>query len=123
MANKPHYSKEPYFISGGGAGEPGKSAYEIAVEHGFEGDEQAWLESLKGEKGDIGPQGPKGEKGDTGPQGPPGADGKDGEQGPQGPPGADGKDGEQGPPGPPGKDAEPQFTPEQVAALLALLDE
>ena len=100
MVNKPHYSKEPYFISGGGgAGEPGKSAYEIAVEQGFEGDEQAWLESLKGEKGDPGPQGP------------PGADGKDG------------ADGEQGPPGPPGKDAEPQFTPEQVAALLALLDE
>ena len=99
MANKPHYSKEPYFISGGGAGEPGKSAYEIAVEHGFEGDEQAWLESLKGEKGEQGPQGP------------PGADGKDGEQGPQ------------GPQGPPGKDAEPQFTQEQVAALLALLDE
>src|SRR5699024_1427765 len=108
MANKPHYSKEPYFISGGGAGEPGKSAYEIAVEHGFEGDEQAWLESLKGEKGEQGPQGP------------PGADGKDGADGEQGPPGADGKDGEQGPPG---KDAEPQFTPEQVAALLALLDE
>jgi len=78
MANKPHYSKEPYFVAGGGAGEPGKSAYEIAVEHGFEGDEQAWLESLKGDKGD------------TGPQGPPGADGKDGEQGPQGPPGNDG---------------------------------
>ena len=95
MANKPHYSKEPYFISGGGAGDPGKSAYEIAVEHGFEGDEQAWLESLKGEKGDPGPQGP---------------------------PGADGKDGEQGPQGPPGKDAEPQFTQEQVDALLALLD-
>src|SRR5699024_1361114 len=109
MANKPHYSKEPYFISGGGgAGQPGKSAYEIAVEQGFEGDEQAWLESLKGDKGD------------TGPQGPPGADGKDGADGEQGPPGADGKDGEQGPPG---KDAEPQFTPEQVAALLALLDE
>ena len=95
MANKPHYSKEPYFISGGGAGEPGKSAYEIAVEHGFEGDEQAWLESLKGEKGDPGPQGP---------------------------PGVDGKDGEQGPQGPPGNDAEPQFTQEQVDALLALLD-
>src|SRR5690625_6724522 len=77
MANKPHYSKEPYFVAGGGAGEPGKSAYEIAVEHGFEGDEQAWLESLKGDKGD------------TGPQGPPGADGKDGEQGPQRPPGND----------------------------------
>src|SRR5699024_10681338 len=99
MANKPHYSKEPYFISGGGAGEPGKSAYEVAVEHGFEGDEQAGLEALRGDRGDPGPQGP------------PGADGKDG------------ADGEQGPPGPPGKDAEPQFTPEQVAALLALLDE
>ena len=95
MANKPHYSKEPYFISGGGAGQPGKSAYEIAVEQGFEGDEQLWLESLKGDKGDPGPQGP---------------------------PGADGKDGEQGPQGPPGKDAEPQFTQEQVDALLALLD-
>ena len=111
MANKPHYSKEPYFISGGGgAGQPGKSAYEIAVEQGFEGDEQAWLESLKGEKGDPGPQGP------------PGADGKDGEQGPPGADGKDGADGEQGPPGPPGKDAEPQFTQEQVDALLALLD-
>src|SRR5690554_4564998 len=84
MANKPHYSKEPYFVAGGGAGEPGKSAYEIAVDNGFEGDEQAWLESLKGEKGDTGPQGPKGDKGD------PGADGKDGEQGP---PGTDGQDG------------------------------
>ena len=60
MANKPHYSKEPYFVAGGGAGEPGKSAYEIAVEHGFEGDEQAWLESLKGEQG---PQGPPGKDG------------------------------------------------------------
>ena len=113
MVNKPHYSKEPYFIGGGGAGQPGKSAYEIAVEQGFEGDEQAWLESLKGDKGDPGPQGP------------PGADGKDGEQGPQGLPGVDGKDGadgEQGPQGPPGKDAEPQFTQEQVDALLALLD-
>ena len=63
MANRPHYSKEPYFVAGGGAGEPGKSAYEIAVEHGFEGDEQAWLESLKGDKGDTGPQGPPGKDG------------------------------------------------------------
>ena len=63
MANKPHYSKEPYYVAGGGAGEPGKSAYEIAVEHGFEGDEQAWLESLKGDKGDTGPQGPPGKDG------------------------------------------------------------
>jgi len=90
MANKPHYSKEPYFVAGGGAGEPGKSAYEIAVDNGFEGDEQAWLESLKGDKGDTGPQGPPGTDGKDGEQGPSGADGKDGEQGPQGPPGNDG---------------------------------
>src|SRR5699024_4373232 len=84
MANKPHYSKEPYFVAGGGAGEPGKSAYEIAVEHGFEGSEEEWLASLKGEKGD------------TGPQGPPGSDGKDGEQGPQGPKGDKGDRGTAG---------------------------
>src|SRR5690625_1551047 len=72
VANKPHYSKVPYFISGGGVGEPGKSAYEIAVEYGFEGSEEEWLASLKGEKGD------KGDKGDRGEQGLPGKDGKDG---------------------------------------------
>lgn len=50
----------------------GKSAYEIAVDEGFDGTETEWLESLKGEKGekgDIGEQGPKGDKGDTGPKG------------------------------------------------------
>lgn len=30
----------------------GKSAYDIAVEEGFEGTEQEWIDSLKGEKGD-----------------------------------------------------------------------
>ena len=90
MANKPHYSKEPYFIGGGGAGEPGKSAYEIAVENGFEGDEQAWLESLKGEKGDKGDAGLQGPQGE---QGPPGVDGKDGGQGPKGDTGEKGADG------------------------------
>ena len=48
---------------GGVAGEDGKSAYEIAVEHGFEGTEEEWLESLKGEQG---PQGPPGEPGKDG---------------------------------------------------------
>src|SRR5699024_5279980 len=37
--------------------------------------------------------------------------------------GEKGDPGEQGPPGADGKDAEPQFTEEQVAALLALLEE
>jgi hypothetical protein len=35
----------------GGTGADGKSAYEIAQEHGFEGSEEDWLESLKGDKG------------------------------------------------------------------------
>ena len=35
----------------------GKSAYEIACEHGFEGSEAEWLESLKGETGEKGADG------------------------------------------------------------------
>ena len=35
----------------GSRGEDGKSAYQIAVEKGFVGDEQAWLASLKGQDG------------------------------------------------------------------------
>lgn len=46
-------------------GMKGLSAYEVAVENGFEGTEAEWLESLQG-----GPQGPEG------PAGPAGADGK-----------------------------------------------
>ncbi len=56
-------------------GKDGKSAYEIAVEHGFTGTEEEWLAALqgaqgeKGDKGDTGAQGEKGDKGDTGAQG------------------------------------------------------
>ena len=64
-----------------------------------------------GERGAQGPKGDKGDPGEQGPKGDPGADGKDGAQGPAGKDGAD------------GKDAEPQFTAEQVTALLALLEE
>ena len=35
-------------------GEDGKSAYEIAVEHGYSGTEEEWLASLKGEDGEEG---------------------------------------------------------------------
>ena len=38
-------------------GDNGKSAYEIAVAHGFSGTEQEWLDSLKGLQGDPGPKG------------------------------------------------------------------
>ena len=41
----------------GPKGDTGKSAYEIAVEEGFAGDEQEWLDSLIGPKGDQGEQG------------------------------------------------------------------
>lgn len=44
----------------------GDSAYEVAVKNGFEGTEEQWLVSLKGNKGD------KGDKGDTGTTGPAG---------------------------------------------------
>ena len=46
--------------SGGIQGPPGKSAYEIAVENGFEGTEQEWLESLKGQDGKDGADGKDG---------------------------------------------------------------
>lgn len=42
---------------GGAQGEDGASAYEIAVEHGFEGSEAEWLESLHGSDGQDGKDG------------------------------------------------------------------
>lgn len=41
----------------GQKGADGKSAYEIAVQHGFTGSETEWLASLKGDKGDPGESG------------------------------------------------------------------
>ena len=38
-------------------GPQGKSAYEVAVENGFEGTEQQWLNSLKGNQGNAGSEG------------------------------------------------------------------
>ena len=54
----------------GDTGDTGKSAYQIALEEGFEGTEAEWLQSLVGKDGE---------------------DGKDGAQGLQGPKGEDGK--------------------------------
>lgn len=47
----------------------GASAYDVALDNGFSGDEEAWLDSLVGPQGDTGPQGIQGIQGDTGPQG------------------------------------------------------
>ena len=74
----------------------GYSAYEIAVEHGYEGTEEEWLASLKGAQGDPGEQGPQGEPGATGPQGETGPKGDTGEQGPKGDKGDTGETGPQG---------------------------
>lgn len=68
----------------------GKSAYAIAVAHGFRGTEQEWLDSLKGLQGPQGDPGPKGEpfryedftpeqlEALKGPKGDKGEDGRDG---------------------------------------------
>ncbi len=77
-------------------GQNGKSAYEIAVENGFVGDEQAWLDSLRGQNGTSGANGTNGAHGAPGKDGADGEDGKDG---------ADGADGAAGAPGAPGKSA------------------
>lgn len=95
----------------GERGRDGKSAYEIAVAHGFVGDEAQWLESLKGrngERGQDGQAGPKGDKGDPfrfsdftseqleslkGPKGDPGPTGPAGPPGPPGPKGDAGTSG------------------------------
>ena len=101
-------------FQGGGEGTegpPGKSAYEIAVEEGFQGTEEEWLQSLVGPQGEPGPEGPPGKDGAPGNQGPAGPQGETGPQGPQGepgpagpqgPPGADGQQGPKGDKGDPG---------------------
>lgn len=75
----------------GEKGDPGDSAYQVAVTNGFVGSEQAWLESLKGPKGDKGETGAAGTQGPKGPKGDPGPAGAQGTQGAQGAKGADGK--------------------------------
>ena len=74
-------------------GKDGKSAYEIAVEHGFVGTEVEWLESLKGVDGKDGVNGKDGCDGRNGVDGLPGKDGKSGADGLPGRDGIDGTDG------------------------------
>ena len=74
----------------------GLSAYQIAVINGFIGTEQEWLDSLKGEDGNIGPEGPQGPQGIEGSQGIQGIQGVQGIQGNTGPQGPQGEQGESG---------------------------
>ncbi len=60
------------------------------------------IDGVEGPQGEQGPQGQRGTKGDKGDKG---------------------DTGEQGPAGADGQDAEPQFTEEQVTALLALIED
>lgn len=60
-------------------GKRGKSAYEIAVSKGFNGSEDEWIASLKGNTGERGLPGPKGTKGDTGETGEAGSKGLKGD--------------------------------------------
>lgn len=84
---------------GGGSGADGKSAYEIAVDHGFSGTEAEWLASLNGKDGTAGAKGDKGDQGEPGAkgdQGEPGAKGDQGEPGAKGDKGDKGDDGAKG---------------------------
>lgn len=80
----------------GAAGEDGKSAYEIAVENGFEGTEEEWLASLKGQDGEDGKDGADGDKGDKGDPGEKGEQGDKGDKGDKGDPGEKGEQGDKG---------------------------
>lgn len=83
-------------------GDPGDSAYDIAIANGFEGTEQEWLKSLEGAPGQTGPTGAPGKDGRDGVDGKDGYtpikgidyfDGEPGIDGKDGAPGEDGKDG------------------------------
>lgn len=82
-------------------GVEGDSAYEVAVNNGFAGTEEEWLDSLVGPPGATGPTGSTGPTGATGATG---ATGPTGPTGPQGTAGATGATGATGPTGPTGSD-------------------
>ena len=65
-------------------GKDGKSAFEIAVEHGFDGTETEWLESLRGTDGKDGLPGKDGKNGTDGKNGVDGKNGMDGINGSDG---------------------------------------
>lgn len=106
-------------------GPAGPSAYDVAVENGFVGDEEEWLESLQGADGVNGTNGTNGVNGVDGQDGVDGAEGQSAYEvaveqgfvgneaawlasliGPPGEDGVDGTNGEDGAEGPPGPSSE-----------------
>lgn len=84
---------------GPGPGPAGESAYQVAVDEGFDGTVSQWLASLigpagsdgaDGQNGATGAQGPQGTQGAVGPTGSAGPKGDQGDTGPQGATGATG---------------------------------
>lgn len=136
MANKPHYSKEPYYvtISGGSAGGGGGGSMRFLVgtdapsaEEGAPGD--VYLNKGNGDlytnkngawKLELNLKGPKGDAGTPGADGKDGTNGTDGAQGPKGDQGEKGADGANGTNGADGKDG--FGTEEQYIAIIARLD-
>jgi hypothetical protein len=84
----------------GAAGAAGESAYQTALDEGFVGTEEEWLESLVGPQGVPGSQGVPGATGATGPAGATGSAGPTGATGPTGPTGPTGATGATGATGP-----------------------
>ena len=93
----------------GDPGADGKSAYECAVEVGFQGTEEEWVASLRGPQGIQGVPGRDGRDGKDGKQGAQGIQGPQGNPGRDGIDGVDGKDGAQGPEGPQGPDGKSAY--------------
>ena len=98
-----------------GCAQNGKSAYEIAVEYGFEGTELEWLESLKGADGKDGKDGIDGKDGRDGVDGKDGANGMDGYSGTDGADGKDGRDGKDGVDGKDGMDGKNGLSAYEIA--------
>lgn len=102
------------FISdlSGAQGIQGLSAYQVAVQEGFVGTEEEWLQSLKGDKGDKGEQGVQGIQGEKGDPFTYEDFTEDQLQGLVGPQGEQGEKGEKGDPF-----EYSDFTPEQLEGL------
>lgn len=104
-------------------GEQGLSAYQVAVNNGFEGTEEEWLESLRGGNGEDGEPGMSAyqialNNGFVGTE----EDWLASLEGAPGPPGEDGESGEAGPPGPNITDEDVEVTDYTKGLILRTSD-